>query len=260
MRGLLPSVWLLAAALYAVSLLSLIQPFSGDEAWPAPPPANETVMAKQPLSLALRPDPEGTASLVLAVAAPLPAPKIERRDEWVQIAGYTTVVRSRPSSASPVLFAYAVGRPFRVIGREAGFVRVQDLGSGQLGWIKETSLTPFVGGYRQREHQVAEPQVAVAEPPATVAESPARVAEPPATVAKPLVTVAKPKIYAVAAKKVEQPRNDAIAAQSKKETVAAIDVGNRGLFRKKRDRVQRVTARGQNTGFAATIERAFRGF
>jgi len=247
MRGLLPSVWLLAAALYAASLFSLIQPFSGDEAWPAPPPANETVVAKQPLSLAPKPDPEGEASLVLA-AAPVPPPKIERRDEWVQVAGYTTVVRAEPTTASPVLFAYAVGRPLRVIAREGGFARVQDLGSGQFGWVKESSLVPFVGGYRQREQQMVEPQVAVAEPQATVA--------------KPLVAVAKPRTYAAVAKKVEQPRIDAIAARAKnkKETVAVVETGDRGLSRKKRDRIQRVALGGRNTGLAAMVDRAFRGF
>lgn len=255
MRGLLPSVWLLAAALYAVSLLSLIQPFSGDEAWPAPPPANETVVAKRPLSLAPAPKPdlEGEAALVLAVAAPVPAPKIERRDEWVQIAGYTTVVRSRPSSTASALFAYSVGRPFRVIAREAGFVRVQDLGSGQLGWIEESSLVPFVGGYRQHEQRVVEPQVAVAEPQAAVAE-------PQATVAKPLVAVAKPKIYTAAAKKVEQPRVEAVPARAKKATVAVVETGDRGHFKKKRDRIQRVALGGRNTGLAAMVDRAFRGF
>ena len=246
MRGLLPSVWLLAAALYIASLHSLIQPFSGNEVWPAPPPTNETVRAKQPLSLAPKPYPEGEASLVLAVAAPVPAPKIERRDEWVQIAGYTTVVRAEPTTASPVLFAYAVGRPLRVIAREGGFARVQDLGSGQFGWVKESSLVPFVGGYRQREQQMVEPQVAVAEPQATVA--------------KPLVAVAKPKTYAAAAKKVEQPRIAAIAARAKKETVAVVETGDRGLSRKKRDRIQRVALGGRNTGLAAMVDRAFRGF
>jgi len=249
MRALLPSVWLLGATLYTASILSLIQPFSGNDAWPAPPPANETVRAKQPLSLALKPAPDETR----APEQPAAEPNAERRDEWVQIAGYTTVVRSRPSSASPALFAYAVGRPFRVIARDAGFARVQDLGSGQLWWIQETSLVPFVGGYRQREHRVAEPQVAVAEPPATVAE-------PPAAVAEPLVTAAKPKIYAVAAKKAQQPRNEAVPARAKKERVAVVETGDRGQFRKKRDRIQRVALGGRNTGLAAMVDRAFRGF
>jgi len=243
MRGLLPSVWLVGAALYCASILSLIQPFAGNEAWPAPPPANETVRAKQPLNLAPKPDPEGTAPTEQAAAATAIEPKTELRNEWVQIAGYTTVVRSRPSAASPALFAYPVGRPFRVIAREAGFVRVQDLGSGQLGWVKETSLVPFVGGYRQREQQVVEPQVAVAEPQATVA--------------KPLVTVAKPKTDAVAARRVEQPSIDAIAAQPRK--VAAIEGWDRNIFRKKRDRPQPLAGR-QDAGLAAIMQRAFRGF
>lgn len=255
MRALLPSVWLLGATLYTASILSLIQPFSGNDAWPAPPPANETVRAKQPLSLALKPAPDETR----APEQPAAEPNAERRDEWVQIAGYTTVVRSRPSSASPALFAYAVGRPFRVIARDAGFARVQDLGSGQLWWIQETSLVPFVGGYRQREHRVAEPQVAVAEPPATVAEPPAAVAEPAAAVAKPPVAVATPKTSVVAAKKLEQTRHDAMAGQAKK-AVAAIDAGDRGLFRKKRNRIERVAARGQNAGVAGMVQRAFKGF
>ncbi|MCJ7526508.1 MAG: hypothetical protein MUO37_00105, partial [Methyloceanibacter sp.] len=151
MRGLLPSVWLLLAALYTASILSLIQPFARDEDWPAPPPVNETVRAKQPLAVAPQAAPEqAMPAQQVAFAAPM-QPKIGRRDEWVQIAGYTTMVRAQPSATSTVLLAYAVGRPLRVIAREAGFARVQDLGSGQFGWIKETSLAPFTGGYRQRE-------------------------------------------------------------------------------------------------------------
>jgi hypothetical protein len=95
---------------------------------------------------------------------------------------------------------------------------------------------------------MVEPQVAVAEPQATVA--------------KPLVAVAKPKTYAAVAKKVEQPRIDAIAARAKnkKETVAVVETGDRGLSRKKRDRIQRVALGGRNTGLAAMVDRAFRGF
>ncbi|MGH8568706.1 MAG: hypothetical protein ACREXU_12000 [Gammaproteobacteria bacterium] len=194
-----------------------------------------------------------TGALVLAAASPAIEPKAEFRNEWVQIAGFTTVVRLRPSSSAPALFAYSVGRPFRVIAREAGFVRVQDLGSGQLGWIEESSLVPFVGGYRQRERRVVEPQVAVAEPQAAVAE-------PQATVAKPLVAAAKPKIYAAAAKKVEQPRIEAVPARAKKATEAVVETGDRGHFKKRRDRIQRVALGGRSTGLAAMVDRAFRGF
>jgi hypothetical protein len=86
------------------------------------------------------------------------------------------------------------------------------------------------------------------------------VAEPQATVAKPLVAVAQPKTYAAPAKKVEQPRIDVIAARAKKEAVAVVETGERGLFKKKRDRIQRVALGGRNTGLAAMVDRAFRGF
>ena len=143
MRSPLPSVWLIGAALYTALILFLIRPSS--EEWPLPPPTGETVRAKQPVAS------------VASVAA-VTEPKVERRNEWVQVAAYTTVVRSRPSLAAPVLLAYSAGRPLRVIAREAGFVHIQDLGSGQLGWVKEGALGPFVGGYREREHGPAAPQ------------------------------------------------------------------------------------------------------
>ena len=147
MRTPLPSVWLIGAALYTALILFLIRPSS--EEWPTPPPNGETVRAKQP---------------VASVAA-VTEPKVERRNEWVQVAAYTTVVRSRPSLAAPVLLAYSAGRPLRVIAREAGFVHIQDLGSGQLGWVKEGALGPFVGGYREREDGPAAPQIAAVAPP-----------------------------------------------------------------------------------------------
>src|SRR5262245_11649409 len=112
MRVLLPSVWLLGAALYAASIVSLTKPFASDEeSWPAPKQIHETVVAKQPLA----PPPtaaQAEGALVLA-AAVVPKPKAERRDEWVQVAGYTTVVRSRPSADAPPLYAYSVGRALR---------------------------------------------------------------------------------------------------------------------------------------------------
>ncbi len=240
MRGLLPSVWLLGAALYTALTLFLSQPVS--EEWPLPPRVNETVVAKQPPKAA-KLDLDREAPRQQAAATPASAPQIERRNEWVQVARYTAVGRSQPVSASPVLFAYSVGRPLRVIAREAGFVRVQDLGSGQLGWVKETALTPFVGGYRLREQNVAEPVVAAAEPAATVA--------------KPQIAAV---VTPVAAKKVPQPRNVAVAAQPSPQTVAATEPVARGFFRRKRDQVQRVAFGSQDTGVAAIVQRAFGRF
>ena len=169
MRRLLPSVWLLGAALYTA--LTLVLSWPAIEEWPLPPRVNETVIAKQPPKAAMLIFQDEPHVELAAAAAPAAATRVEWRDEWAQIAGYTTVGRLHPSSTSPVLFAYSVGRPLRVISREGGFARVQDLGSGQLGWVRETSLAPFTGGYRQREQRVAEPVVAAAPPEATVARA-----------------------------------------------------------------------------------------
>ena len=218
----LPSVWLIGAALYTALILFLIRPSS--EEWPMPPPTGETVRAKQPVAS------------VASVAA-VTEPKVERRNEWVQVAAYTTVVRSRPSLAAPVLLAYSAGRPLRVIAREAGFVHIQDLGSGQLGWVKEGALGPFVGGYREREDSPAAPQIAAVAPPQTTVSPPHEPAP-------------------IAAKKAPQ----TVAVRPERETVASVEGWNRGLSRKRRDRPQRVALRRQETDFAAMFGRAFRGF
>jgi hypothetical protein len=240
MRGLLPSVWLLGAALYTTSIFALTKPFSGDEEWPLPPRVKETVMAKQPLVMT-QAVAEPDTPLVLALPA---TPKAEPRDEWVQVAFYTTMVRARPSAEAPPLYAYSVGRPLRVIAREGRFVQVQDLGSGKLGWIDEASLAPFSGGYRQPEQRIAEPQIAAVAPPSVIAVEPDTAAAKPASA--PVVARKRP------------PRSDGIAARMAKETVAATEPSERGLFRKRRG-VQRVALGGQK-GLASMIDRAIRGF
>jgi hypothetical protein len=253
MRAVLPSVWLLGAALYTTSILSLTKPFASDEEyWPAPPPVRETVVAKQPLLTAA----QAEASLILA-AAVVPKPKAERRDEWVQVAGYTTVVRSRPSADAPPLYAYAVGRALRVIAREGHFVSVQDLGSGQLGWIEEASLVPFFGGYRQREPMPQPQVVAVATPP-VIATPPAIATLAPAT-AEPVVAASPAHIATVSSKKPRKPREHVVAAKPGTDALAASEPVERGLFRKKRS-VQRVALGGKQAGFGGIIGRAFRGF
>lgn len=240
MRRLLPSVWLLGAALYTALTLFLSRPVV--EEWPLPPRVNETVIAKQPPKAAMLIFQDEPQVELAAAAAPAAGARVEWRDEWAQIAGYTTVGRLHPSSTSPVLFAYSVGRPLRVISREGGFARVQDLGSGQLGWVRETSLAPFTGGYRQREERVAEPVVAAVEPETTVAEPHSEVVATP-----------------VALKKAP-PRIPAVAAKPRKETVAAAEPAPRGLFRRKRNQVQHVALGSQGTGVAAIMQRALGRF
>jgi hypothetical protein len=247
MRGLLPSVWLVGAALYTALTLFLCRPVSED--WPLPPRSNETVVAKQP---------PRTARLIFnddilkkqVAATPAPATAAEWRNEYVQVSEYTAVGRVYPAATSPVLFAYSVGRPLRVIARADGFVRVQDLGSGQLGWVRETALAPFTGGYRLREPTVSAPVVAMAEPAATI-ETP-QVAD----VVAPVADAVAP----VAVKKVRQRRKDGVADQPREQTVAAVQPAARGLFRWKRDRVQRVAYDSEDNGVAAIMRRALSRF
>jgi hypothetical protein len=240
----------LGAALYTALTLVLSRPVVED--WPLPPHVNETAVAKQPAKSARLIFKD--EALVAEAAAPEVKfqPKAAWHNEWAQIAGYTTVGRLRPSAASPALFAYSVGRPLRVISREGGFARVQDLGSGQLGWVRETSLAPFIGGYRQREERALEPVVVAAAEPAAAA------AEPEITAA--VTPVAAKAVAPVAVKKAQQPRNPAIAAKPRKDTVANAEPAPRGLFRRKRNQVQHVALGGDNSGVAAIMQRALGRF
>ena len=112
---------------------------------------------------------------------------MQHLNEWVQVASFTTVVHARPSSSSPVISAYPIGQELRVIARESGFARVQDLGSGHLGWITKAALVPRMRGYRLREQMPAEPQIVAAAEP-----SPPPRAEPAAPHIKVAAPVAVP--------------------------------------------------------------------
>ena len=50
-------------------------------------------------------------------------------------------VLASPSASAPTMYGFPAGRPFRVIGRQAGFAHIQDLRSGASGWIDEATLT-----------------------------------------------------------------------------------------------------------------------
>jgi hypothetical protein len=197
--------------------------------------------------------------LLKQTATTASVPQAPWRDEWAQIAGYTAMGRLHPSSTSPVLFAYSVGRPLRVLSREGGFARVQDLGSGQLGWVEEASLAPFTGGYRQPEQRVIEPVVAAAEPVVTVTP-----AEPAVTMAVPesgaaVTAVAVKTVTPVVAKKAAHPRV-ATSAKPGKDVVAAAEPAPRGLFRRKRNQVQHVALGSEGSGVAAIMRRALGRF
>jgi len=114
-----------------------------------------------------------------------------------------------------VTFAYPIGEQLRVIARQSGFARVQDLSTGHLGWIAEASLVPRIRGYRLREPAAAQPelqlvaqapvQVAIAEPlplpRAEPAARPIKVAAPAAVQPSrhaPRMPVAEPAVIRVA--------------------------------------------------------------
>ena len=46
-----------------------------------------------------------------------------------------------PSSSASVMYGFPAGRPFRLIGREGSFAKIQDVKSGATGWIDESTLT-----------------------------------------------------------------------------------------------------------------------
>ena len=81
-------------------------------------------------------------------------------------------VRSGPSASAPAMYGFPAGRPFRVVGREAGFVQIQDLKSSASGWIDEAALAP-------------PPSRSVAAPPAS---------KPGALDRKPATAAADPKL------------------------------------------------------------------
>ena len=154
MARYLPPLWLLGAVLYTAGMLLFVQPFqAGTEPGSLIIPINESFKAKQP------PAKDARAAL-----PPLPRPEIGhfRLGQWVQVARYTAVLRDIPGSGH-VLAGSPVGEPFRVIALNGDFARVQDLGSGQFGWIRKADLSSYTDGYRPRRVTFA-PQVAAATP------------------------------------------------------------------------------------------------
>jgi hypothetical protein len=253
----LPSLWLLAAAFFAGATLLLNHSLYAD-ALLAQAAAHETVRAKEPLLIS----PEAANRLGL-LALPVPNPvraareaaaPLAHRKEWVQVSAYTTVVHAQPSASSPVIFAYPIGQQFRVIAREGGFARVQDLGSGQLGWIQESSLTPLIRGYRVREiapsaPQIADaassaPQVAMAEPSPPRSE----------TLIRPVKLAAVPAL---------QPSRHApmmLAPETVPVSESAPEEAGRGGLFKQRGQAQFIAARGRGGELAGLVQRAFSGY
>ena len=104
------------------------------------------------------PEKSVSATVPVAPAAPedakttsaLPAPK-DRADDQLSQAPWSgkilvskrpVQVLAAPTSSASAMYGFPAGRPFRAIGSEAGFVRIQDIQSGASGWIDEAALAP----------------------------------------------------------------------------------------------------------------------
>jgi hypothetical protein len=102
-------------------------------------------------------------------------------------------VLASPSASAPAMFGFPAGRPFRVIGREGGFVQIKDLRSSATGWIDEAALAmpppraPAVAapspskpgaGNRKPATAAANPKPKSAKKNAPVTADSERVAEP----------------------------------------------------------------------------------
>ena len=81
-------------------------------------------------------------------------------------------VLASPSASAPAMYGFPAGRPFRVIGREGGFVQIKDLRSSASGWIDEAALA--------------------APPPAPAVATPSQ-SKPGAVSRKPATASADPK-------------------------------------------------------------------
>lgn len=170
MARTLPPLWLFGAVLYTAGTLLFVQPYQArTEPGSVVIPINETVKAKQPRASGARAD-----------LPPLPRPDIGRLrlGQWVQVGRYTAVLRAFPGSPGHVLGGYPVGEPFRVVALEGENVRVQDLASGQFGWMRKSDLTPYTDGYRPRP-TLAATQVAAAVPPSHVTAPKVAASVPP---------------------------------------------------------------------------------
>jgi outer membrane biosynthesis protein TonB len=151
---------------------------------PSPPPAATAAPAE-----------ETTGALPATQSVPqgVPAPPVEQAAPAKPIEGAGKILISKrpiemlaaPSSSASAMYGFPAGRPFRLIDREAGFARIQDLKSGASGWIEEAALEP-----------AKVPKASAPPKPTSAARKPshtrAAIPKPKAAAPKPKATAAKP--------------------------------------------------------------------
>lgn len=266
------SFFLIGAIVYTALLLLAAQPRSDVVLVPVHP-WNETVKAKQPLAhaaqsvilqvarssivlqlirdavqhVAVDTSTQDTASNeITGSLPPLPRPALHnlREGEWAEVVGYTAIARAEPKESAPVLAGYPVGQPFRVIGHKGTFIRVQDLRSGQLGWIDQASLAHYSGYVRR----ATPPPIMIASAPVPV--TPIEEIEN-STMPEPQVVAALPKPQET--KRPSSGYAKPYALGPADEPAKVDETPKRGLF-------MQVAARHKGDGFDALMQRAFSGY
>jgi len=138
------------AAVEAPAPAPIAAPVSAPEA--ASPPTTElaeSVPETAPATQEAAPapsEPAGQAGDAAEQAAP-EGDTVEQSEQvdfpgagMILVARKPVQVLASPSASAPAMYGFPAGRPFRVIGREGGFVQIKDLKSTASGWIDEAAL------------------------------------------------------------------------------------------------------------------------
>jgi hypothetical protein len=96
-------------------------------------------------------DTTGSLSPPTSIPTPAPAAPVTPSDGAdgsaggsgeIQVTTRLSSIHGSPSASAPVLYAFPAGRQLRVVSREAGFARIEDVQSGATGWVDERLLAP----------------------------------------------------------------------------------------------------------------------
>jgi Bacterial SH3 domain len=78
-------------------------------------------------------------------------------EEWVQVIGSGTGMRSTASIDAPILFAFPYGRQLKVVSRNDDWVEVSDPSTSTKGWMPAHALAPSAGpnayNYNQQAYE-----------------------------------------------------------------------------------------------------------
>lgn len=151
---------------------------------PTPTETTESVPKTPPATQEAAPAPTEPAPAADTAEQTKPEGDAVGQTEQADLPGAGMILVSRkpvsvlasPSASAPAMYGFPAGRPFRVIGREGGFVQIQDLKSSASGWIDEAALA--------------------APPPAPAVAAPSQ-SKPGAVSRKPATASADPKPKAV---------------------------------------------------------------